>query len=194
MSTDSPALTPDVPNSTCSPRQNLIAEGVLSTKGLLNRYLSGFGDPTHVRQTPDLPNHVAWQLGHLALTMHKVGGMLDGKPLPTGDFLTGDGTKGSRDVGKFDTEAVSFGSRPEERYDRFPTLPRCVEIYDQACERLAHAVRSVPDAKLDEPLPWGMGQQMPAGVLVQRMIFHNGFHCGQIADLRRALGFRSIFA
>jgi hypothetical protein len=26
------------------------------------------------------------------------------------------------------------------------------------------------------------------------MIFHNGAHTGQIADLRRALGFRSVFA
>jgi hypothetical protein len=36
--------------------------------------------------------------------------------------------------------------------------------------------------------------QMPVWALVSRMTFHNGFHTGQLADLRRALGFRSIFS
>lgn len=177
-----------------SPRQQMLAEGVLSTKGLLARYLAGFNDVTHVRQTPDLPNHTAWQLGHLALTMHKVAGMLDGGTLPAADFITGDGTRGSRDKGTYDTESVAYGSRPEERHDRFPSLARCTAAYDAACDRLAAAVLSVPDAKLDATFAWGQGQQIAAHLLVMRMIFHNGFHCGQIADMRRALGFRSIFA
>lgn len=185
---------PDAPISTPSPRQRMLADGVLSTKGLLGRYLTGFNEVTHVRQTPDLPNHLAWELGHLALTMHKVAAMFDGGSLPPADFITDDGTKGSRDKGWFDTEAVGYGSKPEERHDRFPTLIRCTAVYDAACDRLAAAVLSIPDARLDEACPWGQGQQLPGSMLIMRMVFHNGFHCGQIADLRRALGFRSIFA
>jgi hypothetical protein len=30
--------------------------------------------------------------------------------------------------------------------------------------------------------------------LASRMVFHNGTHCGQVADLRRALGIGSIFS
>jgi hypothetical protein len=29
---------------------------------------------------------------------------------------------------------------------------------------------------------------------VARMVFHNGFHTGQIADMRRALGFKGVFS
>ncbi len=174
-------------------RGELLAESILSCKLLLGRYLAGFNDVTHVRQTPDLPNHVAWCLGHCALTMIRVADKLDGQGVPKSDFTTGDGTMGSRDKGYFDTEAVAFGSRPEERHDRFPRLERATEIYNHACDRLAAAVRSAPDSKLDEVVPWGQAST-PLWALLTRMVFHNGFHTGQIADLRRALSFKSIFA
>jgi len=49
------------------------------------------------------------------------------------------------------------------------------------------------DEALQLQAPWGMGQTMPRFQLAMRMAFHNGFHVGQIADLRRAFGFKSIF-
>ena len=48
-----------------------IADAIGSTSVLLDRYLNGFDDTNHTRQAPNLPNHVAWVLGHLALTMHR---------------------------------------------------------------------------------------------------------------------------
>jgi hypothetical protein len=174
-------------------RGEILAESILACKLLLGRYLVGFNDVTHVRQTPDLPNHVAWCLGHCAHTMHRVAEKFDGKPLPASDFITGDGTNGSRDRGYFDTEAVRFGSVPEDRHDRFPRLERSTEIYNQACDRLATAVSAAPESMLDEVVPWGQGTT-PLRQLVLRMIFHNGIHAGQIADLRRALSFKSIFS
>ena len=178
-----------------SPRAELLAEAVLSTKSLLARYLVGFNDVTHVRQTPDLPNHLAWNLGHLAITMHRVAEKIDSKPLPSTDFIKGDGFGGSRDKGYFDTEAISFGSKPEERHDRFPSLARCIAIFNGAADRLAAAARACTDAQLDQTYPWGpAGQQFPLWALIMRMVFHNGFHTGEIADLRRALAFKSIFA
>jgi hypothetical protein len=183
-------------------RRDLIAESILSTKTLLGRYLAGFNDVTVVRQTPDLPNHVAWSLGHLALTMYRVVELIDAAATgrepapkatpPAGEFVTADGFGGSKEKGRFDTEAVSFGSRPEERHDRFPSLLRCTEIYNNACEALATKVRSVEEGVLDRPVRWGT-LETPVWAVCMRMVFHNGMHTGQIADLRRALGFKSIF-
>jgi len=178
---------------TPSPRAAILADALLTTKPLLARYLAGFNDVTHVRQTPDLPNHLSWTLGHCALTMHRVAAMLDHADLPASDFVAGDGTSGSRERGVFDREAVAFASRPEERHDRYPTLARSTEIYNASVDRLAAALRAAPDARLDDTVQWIAGQQMPLWQLAARMIFHNGFHTGQIADLRRALGFRSVF-
>jgi hypothetical protein len=183
MSTPSPA----------SLRGALLADIVQSTKALTARYLAGFNDVTHVRQTPDLPNHVAWQLGHLALTMHRVAAMLDGAELPPKDFVKGDGYAGSREKGHYDAEAVAFASRPEERHDRFPKLDRCVEIFNAAADRLSAALRAATDDQLDKTVPWGQ-TTTPLWALASRRVFHNGFHTGQIADMRRALSFKSVFA
>jgi hypothetical protein len=46
---------------------------------------------------------------------------------------------------------------------------------------------------LTRQVAWGSGQTSVASLLT-RMVFHNGMHCGQIADLRRALEMKSIFA
>jgi len=180
-------------------RRDMLAESVLTTKTLIARYLAGFNDTNRTTQPPHLPNHVAWSLGHCALTMHRVAYMFlsdppaSAGPLPASDFVTGDGTKGDAD--HFDSESVSFGSKPIDDPRKYPTLLRSAQIYDAACDRLAAAIRSVSDAKLDQRVKWGAsGMEVPLWGLASRMVFHNGMHTGQIADLRRALGFKSIFS
>ena len=93
----------------------------------------------------------------------------------------------------FHSESIAFGSKPTGDAAAYPSLARCTEIYNAACDRLAAAVRAAPESKLTESVKWGNGES-PLWMLVLRMVFHNGFHTGQIADLRRALGFKSIFA
>ncbi|MGQ0629204.1 MAG: DinB family protein [Phycisphaerales bacterium] len=184
-------------------RQDQLAESLLSTKALLGRYIAGFTEVTHVRAVPGLPNHVAWSLGHLAITMYRAGAVMraaaapgsaiNPAPFPAGTFVSGDGTRGSRDKGVFDTEAVSFGSTPEERHDRYPTLARCTEIFNTSCDDLAATIRALPESALDAPVRWGQAE-MPLWALCARMVFHNGFHTGQVADTRRALGMKSVFS
>ena len=167
--------------------QSVIAETVELTKAALGRYLAGFDDASSVRQATNLPNHVRWNIGHLALTMNRVAEKLDGKTMPESDFAAAPAP------GRFHTEAVSFGSAPADDSAKYPPLARCVEIYNAAIDRLAAAARAAPESKLTEMVPW-VNTQIPLYLLVVRMCFHNGFHTGQIADMRRALGFKSIFA
>jgi len=178
-------------------RQDALAEGVLACKSLLGTYLPGFDDSNRTRQAPNLPNHVAWTLGHCALTMHRAaekfvsraggaGGAAGAGALPDADFFRGSGTGG--DPERFDTETVAFGSTPADDPARYPRFARCVEVFNGACDRLAAAVRGADDATLDRVVAWGARAELPLFLLVQRMIFHTGNHTGQIADLRRALG------
>ncbi len=168
--------------------QEYLARGVESTKELVRRYLKGFTDDNRLAQAPSLPNHVAWSLGHLAHTMHRVAEHFDGRPLPTDLFIEGS-TRG--DAHRFGTEGVCFGSTPATDPNEFPPLSKCLDAYESACTRLARAVRNAADADFERQVPWGAGQQ-PLGMLVFRMVFHNGMHTGQIADLRRALRMGSI--
>jgi hypothetical protein len=171
-------------------RQEAIAEGILSCKPWLARYLVGFDESNHTRQAPGLPNHVAWCLGHLALTMHRVAEKLDGKPPSESDFIAG-AARG--DKSRYATESVCFGSRPADDPAAYPAFARCREIYDRACDRLGAAVRAADDRTLDSNVRWGIGDT-PLWALAQRMLFHNGDHTGQIADLRRALGMKPIIS
>ena len=173
----------------------MLAEIILSNKALVTRYLAGFDDASALAQPPGLPNHAIWNLGHLALTMHRVAAMLDGQALPASDFVTTGTKRGSRARGHFDTDSVAFGSSPAASADDFPTLARAIEIFSAAVDRLAAAASNASDADLDKPFPWGHpSSPFKWYVLAARMLFHNGFHTGQIADTRRALAFKSVFA
>ena len=173
-------------------RQQTLANAVLESRVLLARYFKGFDESNRTRQAPNLPNHFAWTLGHLALTLHRTAEKFDGRALPASDFVQGDGRAGT--AGRFDTESVCFGSQPVDEPAIYPGHDRCVAIFDDAIQRLVAAIRRTDDAKLDTLATWGGGTQVKLWSLAIRMVFHTGTHCGQLADLRRALGLGSIFS
>jgi hypothetical protein len=162
----------------------MLAQAVLLTKPFVARALTGFDPSMATRQAPGLPNHAAWCLGHLSLTMHRVAGMIDGGDLPAADFIPG-AARG--DAERFGTESVAFKSEPTDDPAAFPTLARAAAIYDAACDRLAAAARGASEEALAADVPWGQAKA-PLWTLVLRMAFHNGVHIGQMMDLRRALG------
>ena len=175
-------------------RQEMLAQSVETSRVLLARYFKGFDDSNLVKQAPGLPNHFAWTLGHLAMIIHRTAERFEGLapgPLPEADFVTGDGRAG--DDRRYDTEAVAFASTPVAAPKLYPNCKRCIEIFDNSVARLARAIRSTDDARLDSVIKWFTGE-VTLWQLATRMVFHNGTHCGQLADLRRVLGLGSIFA
>jgi hypothetical protein len=165
--------------------QDLLADAILSSRDLLGRFLEGFSDANRTKQAENLPGHVAWILGHCALTMHRVAEDCDGRALPERDFVTGDGHAGGSE--RFDTESICFDSAPVDDPQRYPSMARCRAIFEAACQRLASAVRDASPGALEKMVPWVVGE-IPFWKLVQRIAFHNGVHAGQIIDLRRGLG------
>lgn len=168
--------------------QQSLADGIEQCKPLMLRYVDGFDDASRTRQTPNQPNHVAWCLGHCALTMHRAAQTLDDGDLPESCFLH-DQFAGDKD--RFGVESVALGSTPRPDPDLYPTLERCVSIYESACDRLAEAVRGAEARQLDQIVDWGAARTT-CRELMYRMIFHNGAHCGQIIDLRRGLEMPNI--
>src|ERR1044071_4733811 len=127
--------------------RDTIADAILTTKPLAARYFAGFDDTNHTAQAPGLPNHLAWSLGHLALTMSRICEKIDGRPLPEASFSADPvGAAATR----YCTEDIAFASRPLADATRYPALARCIEIYNDACDRLAAAVRDAAETKLGE--------------------------------------------
>lgn len=167
----------------------LLAAMLRSTEPLMMRYLEGFTDATRCSQAHGMKNHLAWIIGHCALTMHRVAERVEGFDTPqrllTSDWVHGDGTAG--DPSRFDTESVRYGSEPSTDPKRYPRMDRCVEILQVAFGHLAVTLEAAKPEALDRKTRWG-GGEVRVRDLVPRMIFHNGTHTGQIIDLRRALG------
>ena len=188
-------------------RRDTIAEAVLASRALFHRYLTGFDDTNHTRQGENTPNHVAWCLGHCALTLHRGIERINHAPPPESDFfstpaeLAGRTPQPARTArtgtsvapARYNTDTVAFQSVPTDNPALYPRFARCVEIFDASCERYAAIVRGTPDEGLDAMIQWGQ-IQIPVWASGLRMAFHNGTHCGQVSDLRRALGMKSIFA
>lgn len=168
-----------------SEKAKALGAAMRSSGPLVTRFLAGFDETNRTRQAPGLPNHAVWSLGHLTLTMHRLAEKLDGGPLPEGAFLTGDGRQS--DARRFDTESVSFGSRPTDEPAIYPSLARGREIFEEAMDRAARAIGAQSDKDLAKMHAWGKGE-MSAEDLATRILFHNGIHAGQLTDLRRALG------
>ncbi|MEL6330073.1 MAG: DinB family protein [Planctomycetota bacterium] len=173
--------------------QATLARAVRASEALLIRFTAGFDEHTKTRQAPGLPNHAAWTLGHLAMTVHRAADRVAGyerdEPLPQTDFVTGDGTAG--DPSRYDTETVCFGSTPQAEPGMYPRWPRCLEIYREANARLVGEVSGALDERLSRAVRWG-DSSVVVGDLVGRMVFHGGVHAGQLIDLRRALGFERV--
>lgn len=172
-------------------RAHLLAEGVLASKALTLRFLPGFSDANCAVQKPSLPNHLVWSLGHLAITMHRLAEHIDGRPLPTADFIYGGSLDGGGDTARFASESVAYASKPNPDASHYPHLDRAREIFENAVDRLAAALRNASEEKLDSPVTWGRAI-FPVWQLAFRMIFHNGMHAGQITDLRRAMNLGSV--
>ena len=168
--------------------QDTLAGTIEASKALLARFLAGFDESNRTRQAEHLPNHLIWLLGHAAITMQRGGERIDGRPPAESDFAVG--ARGAAD-GRYDPETVAFNSRPTADAARYPSLARGVAIFDAACDRLAAAVRALNDAGLERTIDWGTTKITLRG-LAQRIVFHNGFHAGQISDLRRALGLERV--
>lgn len=170
-----------------------LADAVLASVPLVTRFLKGFDDANRTRQAPGLPNHAAWCLGHLSLTMHRVAEMLDGRPLPAGEIAPGAGESRDRKASPsaYFAETIALGSRPTDDPSLYPPLARGASIFETAAARLADAIRAADDAALDRETPWGTGATTMRA-LIPRMIFHNGCHAGQLVDLRRALGMAGV--
>ncbi len=147
-----------------------LADAIKSTEGMLFRYLEGFDDGNAVAQTPTLPNHAAWTLGHLALTMHRAAERI------ADDRFGLD----------WDPEPYALGSTPTPDRDDYPPLAELSARYRQSMDLLVDAVQDAGETRLARPVTWGRSETTARDLAI-RMVVHNGIHIGQLVDLRRAL-------
>jgi hypothetical protein len=124
-------------------------------------------------------NHVLWQVGHIALDYHWFASALDGKPAGTSEA---------------DNKLFGMGSKPLRDAKAYPPLPELKKRLGAAWERMSAAAESLRDEDAKKPALIDTGGLLDDRLdAVVKVAWHDGWHTGQIAGIRKALGMKGLF-
>ncbi len=172
-------------NSDPTPRA--LAMMIRESAPLLLRFLRGFDETNRTIQLDGLPNHPTWILGHCAFSMARLTQFIGGAVPSEDDFSVTLEPKPTR----YFIESIAKNSKPVDDPDRYPTLARGREIFENAIEKLACTLERTHAERLSSTIDWN-GEQRRIDAMAMRICFHNGMHAGQLTDLRRALKFDRV--
>ena len=133
-----------------------------------------------IRPVPGM-NHVAWQLGHLVLSVHdKLTVLSPPEPRPIPSLPVGFSEIHSAKVAATEPRHGATGWCSKREYLALMTTMRGATIT---------AIRAIPDADLDLPAPEALRTYTPTiGAVLNLIGTHEFMHHGQIVALRRRLG------
>jgi hypothetical protein len=145
-----------------------------------DKFASGFSDAQMTAMPCPTSNHVLWNLGHLAVSNAWFASMIDGAPV---------GVEESWD------KMFGMNSKPVADASAYPSIADVRAMYQKTAERLEDAARARTDADLAQP-PTGDSGGFLADRLdaVLKAAWHEGWHLGQIAECRKALGLPSAMS
>lgn len=123
-------------------------------------------------------NHVLWSIGHLATTYAWLASLLDGKPIDL--------------PGEFD-KLFGYKSIPVNKPEQYPQAEVVRQHHEAAYRRFTEIAQRLSDQDALKPTVGDShGFAKTRLDVVQRAIWHEGWHQGQISTLRRAMGLPSI--
>ena len=141
----------------------------------LREQLADVNTPDMVAQPNDIMNHPSWVAGHLTFACQMLGGVIG-----VDEWLPPDW-------------AARFGpgSAPLADVGRYETKEEALVILRDAQFRITRAIEQLNDTKLDQPFPDESYREVFPTVrhaLTQVLVGHIGYHVGQVAMWRKAMG------
>ncbi|MBL9140470.1 MAG: DinB family protein [Phycisphaerae bacterium] len=131
-------------------------------------------------QAAGQPNHCLWTLGHLATTYDWGAGLLDGKPSALPESYN---------------KLFGMGSVPSPDPKAYPSLAEVRSHFDRTFERLAAAATALTAAQGAESLKEAtQGFASTKLDMVHKLAWHDGWHLGQLATLRKFLGLPGLLS
>lgn len=127
-------------------------------------------------------NHSVWVLGHL---LHAEKGMVSG-------FILGERPQPGSDDALF-----GMGSKPLADASKYPSIEKLAAEYEHVRAHTLEVLASMTDADLDRPshAPDHLkGFFGTVGQCFSTIASHQMFHAGEVADARKAMGRKPLFA
>ncbi len=156
----------------------LVNNSTANTK-VFQRFIADIPDDKLCAQFPGLPNHAAWQIGHLTAVRGAVSNML-GKPAPLPEDWS-----------------ARYGRNSTPNPDPAVNPPRelLLSLLEKTQSHLTTVLRETDPASLDAP--HDRPQMLPLFPTKKHLFFHiltthDGLHLGQLSDLRRTMGLPRI--
>ncbi len=149
------------------------------THDTVNSFIKGFDRSQATAQAPGNPNHVIWTLGHLTTTYHWFANCIDGK--------------GGRPPENYE-KLFGMGSKPSDNPAEYPSLEEVTQAFADACDRLTAAAQSLTQETIyAAPAQDTQGWITDRHDALLKAAWHNGWHIGQLASLRKSLGLPAVF-
>ncbi len=134
-----------------------------------------FTDEQACHQPSATDNHLVWSLGHLAATYAWMLSTMNHKGGVPESFNTHFG----------------WGSKPAVKGKDCPALSEVRAQFESEFERFVTTIEGMSEAQLAQPLT-GTTFAKDALEMVDRAAWHEGWHAGQIASLRRHLAMPGV--
>jgi hypothetical protein len=156
-----------------TPRQHAVSL-LKFTRHITLDILKGIPDDKFAHQRSPADNHPAWVLAHLAMTDAWIGGLLSvpGIKIPDGwDKLAGQ------------------GSKPTSNLKQYPAPSELRTVFESTRAALLNFLEACPDSALQGDLKektGGFATDPIDGLF--KIAWHEGWHMGQVATLRKDLG------
>ncbi len=141
----------------------------------LEKGLKGFDDTNATKAGHGAGNHALWTVGHLATTYAWLATLLD--------------TKANAGVPDSYNGLFGMDSKPSPDKSKYPAFAEVKKAYDKAWTTYFSLVGKLADKDLAAPcVSEAHGFASSRIDTAYKCAWHDGFHAGQVAEARRALG------
>jgi hypothetical protein len=160
--------------------KDAIKNALTSTQNILNWYLSDLSDADLLVRPVPQANHIAWQLGHLISSEHRL--VNTAIPGASPDLPAGFADQHNK------TAAAT------EPPTGFRTKGEYLGLFQKMREATLGALTKMSEADLDKPTPGDIAKFAPTlGALFMLQANHTMMHAGQFTVVRRKLGKPVLF-
>jgi hypothetical protein len=146
-----------------------------STLKFMEQSVADLTEQQMVEQPTGVPNHGAWNLGHIIFSCQGVATELGAEQWLPDDWES----------------VFGYGSTPSSDLSRYPRKSEMLTLLADAANRLRQTLLAADDSVLRESLP---DETLPTmgHLLLQVVVAHTAYHAGQLAVWRRSIGKGSV--
>ncbi|MBL0928348.1 MAG: DinB family protein [Phycisphaerales bacterium] len=142
-------------------------------RGVSSGFLKDFPAEKATHQPSPTDNHLAWVLGHLVITDAWFFGMF--------------GINGPKAPESFE-KLFGMGSKPTSDPKAYPPLGDLIGHFERSREALLKGLEALPDSALAVDLSKTTNGFAADGIdALLKLAWHEGWHMGQVANVRKAL-------